>query len=129
MENNFTQKKAKYFKLLSIGTVAIIGAIEDYGIAIKLFPKFSSAYNNRGVAKYDLGDKKGALQDYTTAIQLDPSAVSYYNRASTRDDLDDKNGAIADYQEAARLYKKEGNTKKYSEILETVRVIKSFLPN
>lgn len=104
------------------------GTLEDYNMAIKLDPRFASAYNNRGVLKYDLDDKKGALQDYTTAIQLFPSAVSYNNRASLRSELDDKKGAILDYQEAARLYKKQGNSKKYSEMLDAIKYVQILLP-
>ena len=39
------------------------------------------ARNNRGHLRYLTVDFHGAVQDYTVAIQLDPSlAVSYYNR-------------------------------------------------
>ncbi len=47
-------------------------AISDYDEAIRLNPKYTIAYNNRGFAKSKLGDLEGAISDYDTAIRLDP---------------------------------------------------------
>ena len=57
-------------------------AIDNYSKAIKINPKFSKAYNNRGIAyvwkkQYDL-----AIADFTKAIELDPkNGKAYNNRA------------------------------------------------
>jgi tetratricopeptide (TPR) repeat protein len=48
-------------------------AIADYNAALKLDPKFQRAYNNRGAAWRDKGDRARALQDYAEAVRLDPS--------------------------------------------------------
>ncbi len=43
------------------------GGIADYNKAIKINPKLKNAYFNRGKAKYYIGDKKGACDDYKKA--------------------------------------------------------------
>ncbi|TRU19375.1 MAG: tetratricopeptide repeat protein [Microcystis aeruginosa Ma_MB_S_20031200_S102] len=42
----------------------------DYNQAINIKPDYALAYYNRGNAKYDLGDKQGAIADYNQAAQL-----------------------------------------------------------
>ena len=59
---------------------------------------------DRGLAKYNAGDKQGAIADYTEAIRLKPDyAYAYNNRGIAKSDLGDYQGAIADYTEAIRL--------------------------
>ena len=62
------------------------------------------ACTNRGAAKSELGDSKGAIADYSKAISLDPRfAVAYANRAAERLQLEDFKGAIADWEKAVKL--------------------------
>jgi tetratricopeptide (TPR) repeat protein/S1-C subfamily serine protease len=62
------------------------------------------AYSNRGLAKSDLGDKKGAIADYDTAIRINPQfSVAYVNRGLAKSALGDKKGAIADFDIAIRI--------------------------
>ena len=49
------------------------GALDDYNKAIEINPQYAKAFNNRGIAKHDLGDKQGALEDYNKAIELNPA--------------------------------------------------------
>ena len=52
---------------------------------IRLSPNFASAYMARGEAKFDLGDKQGAIADFNEAIRLKPNLASaYYNRGDSR---------------------------------------------
>ncbi|MEH2138091.1 tetratricopeptide repeat protein [Nostoc sp.] len=90
-----------------------------------LAPEFDTAYNNRGLARFYLGDKQGALQDYNKAIQLNAKKVpAYFNRAFVRRyDLGDNQGAIKDWQQAANLYLEQGDTKKYLEAIEEIKLI------
>jgi tetratricopeptide (TPR) repeat protein len=63
------------------------------------------AYNDRGVNRYQLGDKQGAISDFTQAINLNPNfAQPYYNRGATRNDLGDKQGAINDFSHFINFY-------------------------
>jgi tetratricopeptide (TPR) repeat protein len=67
-------------------------------------PNFALAYFNRGNAHSDLGDKQGAIEDYTQAIKIDPNfALAYFNRGVTRFDLGDKQGEIEDYTQAIKI--------------------------
>lgn len=48
------------------------------------------AYNNRGIAKKNLKDYKGAIKDYTKAIEIDPDyTTAYNNREIAKNNLND----------------------------------------
>jgi tetratricopeptide (TPR) repeat protein len=64
----------------------------------------AAAYNNRGNAYYDKGDKDAAIADYSQAVKLDPNyAAAYYNRGIAYSAKGDKDAAIADYSQAVKL--------------------------
>ena len=64
----------------------------------------AETYFTWGNTKYDLGDYKGAITDYTQAIRLKPDyAAAYNNRGLAKDDLGQHFAAIADYDSAIRL--------------------------
>jgi tetratricopeptide (TPR) repeat protein len=48
-------------------------SIADSDIAIKREPDFYSTYLYRGKARWEKGDKKGALEDCNTILRLDPN--------------------------------------------------------
>jgi Flp pilus assembly protein TadD len=61
-------------------------------------------YLARGVDKAELGDKQGAIADFSSAIRFKPNdADAYYNRGLAKYELGEKQGAINDYNEAIRL--------------------------
>jgi tetratricopeptide (TPR) repeat protein len=45
-------------------------AIQDFEKAIEIDPYFAKAYNNRGLVKFNLGDKNGACLDWNKADEL-----------------------------------------------------------
>ena len=67
----------------------------------------ADAYLYRAYAKYDLGDKQGAIADYTQAIAINPKyAYAYNNRANTKlylNDRENASGACRDFKKAISL--------------------------
>ena len=54
--------------------------------------------------KRRLEDFKGALQDFTIAIQLNPdNSEPYYNRGLTRQGLGDFRGAMVDFNQTIKI--------------------------
>jgi Flp pilus assembly protein TadD len=62
-------------------------------------------YNDRGMDKYRSGDAKGAIDDYSTAIQLNPrNDLFYSNRGVVKLTLlNDFKGAISDFDIALKI--------------------------
>lgn len=57
----------------------------------------------RGFLKADRGDHRGAIADFTRALELDPSNTDlYYNRGISRAAIGDHSGAIADFTQTIR---------------------------
>ena len=54
-------------------------AIAAYDQAIKLDPKYATAYNGRGIAYRNKGDYDRAIEDYDQAIKLNPKYTTAYN--------------------------------------------------
>ena len=95
-------------------------ALDAYDQAIKLNPRGdASVYNNRGNAKYALGDKMGAIADYSKSIELFPHLfTAYYGRGATKGTLGHYQEAIIDYDKSIELnphfaeaYNNRGNAK------------------
>lgn len=62
------------------------------------------AYFNRGTTRYDLGDKPGAIADFTHALATQPQDdILYTNRGLARYELGDRAGAIMDFNNALQL--------------------------
>lgn len=67
-------------------------------------PDNADIYFNRGTTRYDLGDKQGAIADYTQALRIDSNNdVAYNNRGLSRYELGDQGGAIMDFNNALQL--------------------------
>lgn len=60
-----------------------------------------AAYFNRAATRYELGDRQGAIADYTEVLRINPNDdVAYNNRGLARYDLGEKGAAIADFEDA-----------------------------
>jgi tetratricopeptide (TPR) repeat protein len=73
---------------------------EDFqqGQNLLTHPTTAIAYVMRGTAKAQLHDNQGAIEDYTTAIELNPRLVlAYNNRGNLRQHFGDVDGAISDF--------------------------------
>lgn len=66
-------------------------------------PERTEAYQQRAKIRRRLGDKEGAIADYTKAIRLAPSAETYLARALVWLSLAQAQGAIADSREAIKI--------------------------
>ena len=58
---------------------ASVRAIEECNRVIELNPNSTAAYNNRGVAYYNLKEYEKAIDDYNKAIELDPNMPLVYD--------------------------------------------------
>jgi tetratricopeptide (TPR) repeat protein len=80
------------------------GAIADFGRAIELDPKLTSAYYHRGIARLEKGEFDAAIGDLNRAIELSPNTSDYYSdRGLAKLRKDDNDGAIADFTRAVEL--------------------------
>tara|TARA_Y100001968_G_scaffold303434_1_gene317597 strand:+ start:1382 stop:1951 length:570 start_codon:yes stop_codon:yes gene_type:complete len=75
---------------------------------IEINPKNAEAYQNRGVAKWNLGNSSGAINDYTKVIELNPNnidllAAAYANRGDIKRISGHFSGAIIDLNKAIEL--------------------------
>lgn len=62
------------------------------------------AYYHRAITRYALGDKLGAIADYSEVVKIDPThGIAYNNRAVVRYELGNKEGAISDSNRALLL--------------------------
>jgi len=55
------------------------GGIQDLTIVIQLNPVYIAAYIDRGLARRQINDHEGAIQDFKKAIALDPYNFDAYN--------------------------------------------------
>ncbi|WP_414588642.1 caspase, EACC1-associated type [Scytonema sp. PCC 10023] len=61
-------------------------------------------FYDRGVDKANKKDYKGAIEDYTQALELDPNfTIAYYKRGYTRSEIEDYKAAIEDFTQYLRL--------------------------
>ncbi|MGD1008267.1 MAG: trypsin-like peptidase domain-containing protein, partial [Ignavibacteriaceae bacterium] len=85
-------------------------AIDYFTNYLIKYPNDANAYSNRGIAKADLEDYRGAIQDYNQAIEINPNyAGAYYNRGIAKADLEDYRGAIQDYNQAIEINPNDAN--------------------
>jgi Flp pilus assembly protein TadD len=79
-------------------------AIATASEAMRLDPKSTLAFLNRGVAYMRKGDNDRAIADFNEAIRLDPKfARAYNNRGLAYGQRSEVDRAISDYSEAIRL--------------------------
>ncbi len=61
----------------------------------------AESYFHRAITRYELGDKPGAIADYTEVLRIDSNHdVTYNNRALVQYELGDYQAAMADFERA-----------------------------
>jgi tetratricopeptide (TPR) repeat protein len=79
-------------------------AIADYDEAIRLDPKYATAYYNRGVIYGDIGQRERAIADYDEAIRLDPTlAQAWFNKGAVYANIGRLQEALACFERAYQL--------------------------
>ena len=76
----------------------------------------AAKYFNSGIKRLEQGDYQGAIDDFTKAIEINPTLVAaYYNRAIARHQLQNYQRAIANFTKViqfnpndAKAYKERG---------------------
>ena len=86
---------------------------------IEKHPNLAQAYNNRAIAKKNIQDSQGAIEDFTKAIEINYKyAEAYNNRGEIKRMLNDTAGALKDYNIALAI------KPKYAEALNNKGIIK-----
>lgn len=79
-------------------------AIENFNILTQLDTTDHWTYFFRGIAKYNLGDLRGAKNDFDRSVRINPVFTSgYHYRGITSSRFGDYDAALADLQEAIDL--------------------------
>jgi tetratricopeptide (TPR) repeat protein len=99
-------------------------AMSDYNQAIRIDPNLSMAYYRRGFLHYVTKDYLSAIADYNKSIELQPDfALAYSNRSYAYRDLYGEQEAAIDLRFAAKLFKEQGNMKKYHSTMKSINKI------
>ncbi|MCQ2143189.1 MAG: tetratricopeptide repeat protein [Bacteroidales bacterium] len=79
-------------------------AIENFNILARIDSTDNYTYFFRGIAKYNLGDLRGAMRDFDTSVRLNPVFTSgYHYRAITRSRVGQYDKALEDLETAIHL--------------------------
>jgi tetratricopeptide (TPR) repeat protein/V8-like Glu-specific endopeptidase len=98
---------AGFNKFIDPGSKVLAGkrqAIQEFTMAIKINPKYASAYFLRAYVQDQLQEFQLALTDYNQAIAIKPQdSLAYNNRGNVKNKQNDLAGALADYNQAIIL--------------------------
>jgi tetratricopeptide (TPR) repeat protein len=87
-----------------------LGTIDNLEVAVREGNKQDIAYKIMGYARYLMGDKEMAINNYNRAIELNPNyAEAYLNRAESYYQLGNYDRAIIDYTEVIRINSYNGS--------------------
>jgi hypothetical protein len=80
-------------------------------------------YNRQAGIKWRNNDYQGALADMNRAIQIEPNNPRLYvDRSKVKlYSFKDRSGAIKDWQQAAKLFRQQGNTRGYEDMLWLIK--------
>ena len=96
--------------------VAELQQIENLSQGIRANPGDAEFYHRRGLSHQRLGDKHGAIGDYSKAIQLNSNhAGAYHQRGVLNAELGDRRQGVDDLRRAAKLYFEQGDIDSYQQ--------------
>ncbi|CCI02913.1 tetratricopeptide repeat protein [Microcystis aeruginosa] len=78
-------------------------AERDYTTYIVAYPNDPEGYHKRANARFEKGDKQGAIEDYNVFLQKVRDARIFYSRGNSRTDVGDDQGAITDYLQSLSI--------------------------
>lgn len=83
---------------------------------IRTNPESAEAYYQRGLNHQKLGDKTGAMEDYTEALHLDSTyARAYHTRGVILAEIGNRKQAVEDLRLAAKYYFEQGDIESYEQ--------------
>ncbi|CCI26075.1 Tetratricopeptide repeat protein [Microcystis aeruginosa PCC 9809] len=78
-------------------------AERDYTTYIVAYPNDPEGYHKRANARFEKGDKQGAIEDYNVFLQKVRDARIFYSRGNSRTDVGDDQEAITDYLQSLSI--------------------------
>ena len=79
-------------------------AIENFNVLAQLDTSFHWTYFFRGIAKYNLGDIRGAKNDFDRSVRLNPVFINgYHYRGIAESRFGNYDAALEDFRKAAEL--------------------------
>ncbi|HHS95244.1 MAG TPA: tetratricopeptide repeat protein, partial [Phaeodactylibacter sp.] len=87
-------------------------ALSDFTLLIEQAPTDIEAYEQRGYLRYQTGDTRGAISDFSAVISYAPSARAYTNRGMAYLEMKQYPDAIRDLEEALRLAPQDGEARR-----------------
>ena len=100
----------------------VVTAVIFLGFSLNSYSQTAEEYYNRAYEKNKLQDYRGAIADYSKAIDLNPMYIDAYHwRGKNKTQLKDYSGATADYSKAIGIDPKD------SEIYKSRGLVKFLL--
>ena len=85
-------------------------ARRDIDKAIEISPETALYYDYRAYMKEEAGDYTGAIEDFTTSLNLEQDAQIYYRRGMAKINISNKFDACKDFKKAEELGNEDGKS-------------------
>ena len=111
---------------MMVGLILLCVCVLSGGLVFLVaFDKDAAFFYNRGVRYHDAGNLKLAIENYSTAIKLNPDyAAAYYKRGDACHGIGEPELAVRDYKKYLAL---APNAPNRDEVTNTIEAIQSEL--